>query len=76
MPAHCDAYFNHEYTDIDGTKPRYIDKYVESSYTDYEGNVVYQYAGGYWVDGGSATTVAASANGAIPAAKDPAAIGF
>lgn len=76
MPGHCDAYFNHEYTDIDNTKPHYVDKYVESSYTDYEGNIVYQYAGGYWVDGGSTATVAANANGAIPASKDPAAIGF
>jgi TrbM len=76
MPSYCDAYFTHEYTDIDNTKPYYVEKYVESSYADYEGNTVYQYAGGYWVDGGSSAKVAANANGAIPASKDPAAIGF
>lgn len=76
MPAYCDAYFTHEYTDINSTKPHFVDKYVESSYTDYEGNTIYQYAGGYWVDGGSAAKVAANANGAIPASMDPAAIGF
>ena len=76
MPAHCDAYFNHEYTDISNIKPYYIEKFVESSYTDYEGNVTYVYGGGYWVDGGSSAKVAANANGAIPASKDPAAIGF
>jgi TrbM len=75
MPSYCDAYFGHEYTDINSTKPRYIDKYVESTSTDSEGNIVYQYAGGYWVDGGSTAKVASSA-GAIPASKDPAAIGF
>lgn len=76
MPAYCDAYFMHEYTDVDSTKPHYIDKYVESSYTDSEGNTIYQYAGGYWVDGGTSAKVAANTNGAVPASKDPAAIGF
>ncbi|NOT88192.1 MAG: conjugal transfer protein TrbM [Lysobacter sp.] len=76
MPSYCDAYFTHEYTDINNTKPYYVEKYVESSYTDYEGNTIYQYAGGYWVDGGSAAAKVAANNGAIPASKDPAAIGF
>lgn len=76
MPAYCDAYFTHEYTDINSTKPHYVDRYVESSYTDYEGNTIYQYAGGYWVEGGSAAKVATNGNGAIPASRDPAAIGF
>lgn len=75
MPSYCDAYFNHEYTDISNTKPHYVDKYIENTFTDSEGNVTYQYAGGYWVDGTAAAAKVATA-GAIPASKDPAAIGF
>lgn len=76
MPSHCDAYFSHEYTDVNSTRPTYLERYVESSYTDSEGNIVYQYAGGYWVDAGTATVASNDTNGAIPASKDPAAIGF
>jgi hypothetical protein len=75
LPAYCDAYFTHEYTDVNSITPRYIDKYVESSYTDADGNTVYNYAGGYWVDAGSSAKVASN-TGAIPASKDPAAVGF
>jgi hypothetical protein len=77
MPSYCDAYFTHEYTDIGGTKPRYIDKFVVRTYEDYDGNIRYEYGGGYWVDGGSTEAVASNTgNGAVPASKDPAAIGF
>jgi hypothetical protein len=76
MPAYCDAYFTHEYTDINSTKPHYLDKYVERSYTDAEGNTVYEYGGGYWVDAGSTAKIATNTAGAIPASKDAAAIGF
>lgn len=75
MPSYCNAYFDHEYTDINSTKPHYVDKYIENTFTDSEGNVTYQYAGGYWVDG-SAAAAKVAATGAIPASKDPAAIGF
>lgn len=76
MPSYCDAYHTHEYTDIGSTKPRYVDKFVVRTYTDSDGNIHTEYDGGYWVDGGS--TVAATnntGNGAIPASKDPAAVG-
>lgn len=77
MPSHCDAYFTHEYTDINSTKPRYVDRFVVRTYEDAEGNTMYDYDGGYWVDGGSTAKVAANdSNGAVPASKDRAAVGF
>ena len=77
MPSHCNAYFTHEYTDINSTKPRYVDKYVVRTYKDSEGNTMYDYDGGYWVDGSSTAGVAANnANGAVSASKDRAAVGF
>mgnify|MGYP003498215692 FL=1 len=77
MPSYCAAYFDHEYTDVESTQPRFVDKFVERTYQDSEGNTVYEYGGGYWVDGQSATATASNdTNGAIPASKDPAAIGF
>ena len=76
MPSYCAAYFDHEYTDVESTQPRYVDKYVVRTYQDSEGNTMYEYDGGYWVDGGAATaTVANDGNGAIPASRDPAAVG-
>jgi hypothetical protein len=76
MPSYCAAYFDHEYTDVESTQPRYVDKYVVRTYQDSEGNTIYEYDGGYWVDGGAATaTVANDGNGAIPASRDPAAVG-
>jgi hypothetical protein len=77
MPSYCAAYFDHEYTDVESTKPRYIDRYVVRTWTDSDGNMQYEYAGGYWVDGGS-TEVASnnSGNGAVPASQDRAAVGF
>jgi TrbM len=54
MPSYCSAYFDHEYTDVESTQPRFVDKYVERTYQDSEGNTVYEYAGGYWVDGQAA----------------------
>jgi hypothetical protein len=77
MPSYCAAYFDHEYTDVENTMPRYIDRYVVRTWTDSEGNTQYEYAGGYWVDGNS-TEVASNntGNGAIPASQDRAAVGF
>lgn len=77
MPSHCDAYFTHEYTDINSTKPSYVQRFVVRTYEDAEGNTMYDYDGGYWVDGGSTAKVAANdSNGAVPASKDRAAVGF
>jgi hypothetical protein len=76
MPSYCDAYHTHEYTDIGSTKPRYVDKFVVRTYTDSEGTVHTEYDGGYWVDGGSAVAATNNTgNGAVPASKDPAAVG-
>jgi len=60
MPSYCSAYFDHEYTDIDGTQPRYVGT---------------PGAGGRWEDG-QAIAAANDTNGAIPASKDSAAVGF
>ena len=58
------------------TKPRYVDKFEVRTYTDSEGNVHTEYDGGYWVDGGSAVAATDNTgNGAVPASKDPAAVG-
>ena len=77
MPSYCDAYFNHEYTDISGLKPHYVDRFVVRTYTDWEGNTITEYDGGYWVDGTTQlpSSVAAT-SGAIPASKDSAGVGF
>ena len=77
MPSYCDAYFNHEYTDINSLKPHYVDRFVVRTYTDWEGNTITEYDGGYWVDGTTQlpSSVAAT-SGAIPAAKDSAGVGF
>jgi TrbM len=77
MPSYCSAYYGHEYaSDMNASLPRYIDKYVTRTYVDSEGVTQYEYDGGYWVDGSTASAkVASDANGAIPASKDPAAIG-
>lgn len=75
LPSYCDAYFSHEYTDVQSTRPRYVDKYVVRTYTDSEGNTHTEYDGGYWVDGGSAVATNNTGNGAVPASKDPAAVG-
>ena len=77
MPAHCGAYYGHEYaSDMNASMPRYVDKYVTRTYVDADGMTQYEYDGGYWVDGGAASTkIASDANGAIPASKDPAAVG-
>jgi TrbM len=77
MPSYCSAYFDHEYTDVESTQPRYVDKFVERTYQDSEGNTVYEYGGGYWVDGQSTVAKASNdTNGAIPASRDRAAVGF
>ncbi|MFZ5635371.1 MAG: TrbM/KikA/MpfK family conjugal transfer protein [Pseudomonadota bacterium] len=77
MPSYCEDYFRHEYTDVDSIRPRYVDKYVVRTYTDSEGNTHVEYDGGYWVDGQSSAPVASNTgNGAIPASKDPAAVGY
>jgi len=77
MPSYCDAYFNHEYTDINGLRPTFVARFVVSTHTDWEGNTITEYGGGYWVDGNTQlpTSVAAT-NGAVPASKDSAAVGF
>lgn len=77
MPSYCDAYFDHEYTDINSLKPHYVDRFVVRTYTDWEGNTITEYDGGYWVDGTTQlpSSVAAT-NGAVPASKDPASVGF
>lgn len=76
LPSYCADYYNHEYTDVEGTQPRYVDKFVVRTYTDNEGNVHTEYDGGYWVDGGASTSTASNTgNGAVPASKDPAAVG-
>lgn len=77
MPSYCDAYFNHEYTDINSLKPHYVDRFVVRTYTDWEGNTITEYDGGYWVDGTTQlpSSVAAT-SGAVPAAKDSAGVGF
>lgn len=61
MPSYCSAYFDHEYTDIDGTQPRYVG---------------IPGAGGRWEDGQAIAAAANDTNGAIPASKDRAAVGF
>ena len=46
------------------------------TYTDSEGDAHTKYGGGYWVVGGAETATAANnTHGAIPASKDPAAVG-
>ncbi len=76
LPSYCSAYHNHEYTDVQATRVSYVDKFVVRTYTDSEGNLQTEYDGGYWVDGGAATATASNTgNGAVPASKDPAAVG-
>lgn len=77
MPSHCDAYFNHEYTDIKNSRPYYVERRVVRTIDDGDGNIRYEYEGGYWVNGGTETANMGSnsTNGAIPASKDKAAVG-
>lgn len=77
MPSYCADYFSHRYTtDVNSMMPRYVDKYVSRTYVDSDGITRYEYAGGYWVDGQTAAPTAANdTNGAIPASRDPAAVG-
>jgi hypothetical protein len=76
LPSYCDAYYNHEYTDINsGTRPHYVERYVVRTIDDGEGNIRYEYEGGYWVDGPADTATANNTNGAVPASQDRAAVG-
>ena len=77
MPSYCSDYYGHQYTsDMNNALPRYVDKYVVRTYVDGEGTTYYEYDGGYWVDGSTASAkLASDANGAVPASKDPAAVG-
>ena len=77
MPSYCSDYYGHQYTsDMNNALPHYVDKYVVRTYVDNEGTTYYEYDGGYWVDGSAASAkLASDANGAIPASKDPAAVG-
>lgn len=77
MPSYCSDYYGHQYTsDMNNALPHYVDKYVVRTYVDSEGTTYYEYDGGYWVDGSTASAkLASDANGAIPASKDPAAVG-
>lgn len=63
MPSHCTDYYSHQYTtDMNPTTPRYVGT---------PGN------GGRWQDGQTvASGPANDSNGAVPASKDPAAIGY
>lgn len=78
MPSYCEDYFSHMYaTDINSIRPRYVEKYIVRTYQDSEGNTHVEYDGGYWVDPQASAPVAANdTNGAIPASKDPAAVGY
>lgn len=77
MPSYCSEYYGHQYTsDMNNALPHYVDKYVVRTYVDGEGTTYYEYDGGYWVDGSTASAkLASDANGAIPASKDPASVG-